>query len=119
MSVLIKGMEMPKGCSFCKMKEQDRHGQCSITGTEWENDTKILLNFDSDKERLSDCPLVELPEKHGRLVDVDELSKKMYHDAFESDTDLQKWDSGCWIRYKMFENNRDNAPTIIEAEEGD
>jgi hypothetical protein len=40
----------------------------------------------------------------------------MYHDAFESDTDLQKWDSGCWIRYKMFENNRDEAPTIVEAE---
>lgn len=57
-----------------------------------------------------------LPGIHGRLVDIDELSKKMYHDAFESDTDLQKWDSGCWIRYKMFENNRDAAPTVIEAE---
>lgn len=39
-----------------------------------------------------------------RLIDADELNWKMYHDAFETDTDMQKWDGGCWIRYKMFEN---------------
>lgn len=38
-----------------------------------------------------------------RLIDGDELCKKMYHEAFEIDSDEQKWDSGCWIRYKMFE----------------
>lgn len=58
----------------------------------------------------------ELPP-HGRLIDADELNRKMYHDAFETDSDMQKWDSGCWVRYKMFENNLRDAPTIIEAEE--
>lgn len=47
-----------------------------------------------------------------RLIDADELRKTMYHEAFETDTDMQKWDSGCWIRYKMFENAIENAPTI-------
>lgn len=47
-----------------------------------------------------------------RLIDADALSAKMYHDAFETDSDMQKWDSGCWIRYKMFENAMDSAPTI-------
>lgn len=47
-----------------------------------------------------------------RLIDADELRKTMYHEAFETDTDMQKWDSGCWIRYKMFENALENAPTI-------
>ncbi len=32
------------------------------------------------------------------------LGNKMYHEAFEKDSDMQKWDSGCWIRYKLFEN---------------
>lgn len=47
-----------------------------------------------------------------RMVDADALSEMMYHKAFETDSDMQKWDSGCWIRYKMFENCIDAQPTI-------
>ena len=47
-----------------------------------------------------------------RLIDADALRETMYHEAFETDTDMQKWDSGCWIRYKMFEDALENAPTI-------
>ena len=47
-----------------------------------------------------------------RLIDADALSARMYHDAFETDSDMQKWDSGCWIRYKMFENAIEDAPAI-------
>lgn len=47
-----------------------------------------------------------------RLIDADVLSAKMYHEAFEVDSDMQKWDSGCWIRYKMFEKNLEDSPTI-------
>lgn len=50
-----------------------------------------------------------------RLIDADELRNAMYHEAFETDSDMQKWDGGCWIRYKMFEKAIDSAPTI-EAE---
>ena len=50
-----------------------------------------------------------------RLIDADALNAAMYHEAFETDTDMQKWDSGCWIRYKMFEQAIKAAPTI-EAE---
>lgn len=57
-----------------------------------------------------------LPKGHGRLIDAEELDRRMYHEAFETDSDLQKWDSGCWIRYKLYENIRDKAPTIIEAD---
>ena len=47
-----------------------------------------------------------------RLIDADALQRAMYHAAFETDNDMQKWDSGLWIRYKMFENCIDNIPTI-------
>ena len=48
------------------------------------------------------------------LIDRRALREKMYHEAFESDTDMQRWDGGCWIRYKMFENAVNDAP-VIEA----
>lgn len=57
-----------------------------------------------------------LPKGHGRLVDGDALRDRMYHEAFETDTDFQRWDSGCWIRYKMFEQIEETAPTIINAD---
>ena len=50
-----------------------------------------------------------------RLIDADELRKRMYHNAFEVDSDMQKWDGGCWIRYKVFENAIEDTP-VIEAE---
>ena len=47
-----------------------------------------------------------------RYIDADALRARMYREAFETDTDMQKWDSGCWIRYKLFENCIDSAPTL-------
>lgn len=43
-------------------------------------------------------------------IDRQELRKAMYHEAFETDSDEQMWDSGCWIRYKMFERILDSLP---------
>lgn len=53
-----------------------------------------------------------------RLIYADALEARMYHDAFEVDSDMQRWDSGCWIRYKMFENAIREAPTIEERKKG-
>lgn len=40
-----------------------------------------------------------------------ELKNQMYHEAFEKDSDMQRWDSGCWIRYKLFENCIESIPS--------
>lgn len=99
MSVLITGVNMP---SFGEGNELivrvlpngavlDKHG--------------IYLN----------AKAVPVPP-HGRLIDADALRQSMYHEAFETDSPLQKWDSGCWIRYKMFERMEETAPTIIPAD---
>ena len=112
MSVLIKGLKIPKNCRECKIKAwEERYNAyvCPFSG--------IIELSGLTTGRQGDCPLVEIPLKHGRFVDIDELSRKMYHDAFETDTELQKWEGGCWIRYKMFEKNRDEATTVIEAED--
>lgn len=53
-----------------------------------------------------------------RLIDADALNDAMYHEAFENDASynennpMAKWDSGLWIRYKMFENVIADSPTI-------
>lgn len=46
------------------------------------------------------------------LISRKALREAMYHEAFEMDSDMQKWDSGCWIRYKMFENHLKDAPSV-------
>lgn len=90
MSVLIKGMEMPKNCSECQLNYDMM--SCGVTGTRWWSDTMTLMDFDCQESRLYDCPLVELPEKHGRLIDADAL----FLDIEWSDIE--------------------EAPTVIEAE---
>lgn len=47
-----------------------------------------------------------------RLIDADALRARMYHESFETDSDMQKWDSGCWIRYKLFEKCLNEQPTV-------
>lgn len=68
MSILIKDMDMPKNCSDCPLNYDQM--SCSVTGTGWWSDTMVLMDFDSCKERLYNCPLVEIPTPHGRLIDA-------------------------------------------------
>lgn len=73
------------------------------------------------KTRGISAEAIQIPKGHGRLIDANKLEAMMYHEAFEIDSDMQKWDRGCWIRYKVFENcmNRLLPDTILEAEGGD
>lgn len=50
-------------------------------------------------------------------IKVDLLKERMYHEAFEKTTDMQRWDSGCWIRYKMFEIVLASVPTVDVVEQ--
>ena len=54
MSVLVKGMKMPRNCYECKV-----WSQCF--------DEKPPFNMIK-----SVCPLVEVKEPHGRLIDIDD-----------------------------------------------
>lgn len=45
------------------------------------------------------------------LISRQQLREAMYHEAFEKDSDLQRWDGGCWIRYKLFEIVIDKLPS--------
>lgn len=105
--ILIKGMDMPKACCKCPLHN------ASICVAK---DSPVSLQIYLDGKKPFDCPLIEIPTPHGRLIDAEDLRRKMYRETFETDNPMMKWDSGCWIRYKMFEKAEENAPTIIEAE---
>ena len=32
-----------------------------------------------------------------KLIDADALESAIYHEAFETDSEMKKWESGCWI----------------------
>lgn len=72
MSVLIKGMKMPDCCNNCEFHWKEDVSfeimhQCQL---------KTGYIDDADIHGFPyDCPLVEIPEKHGRLFDTDEVVK--------------------------------------------
>ena len=61
MSVIVKGMEMPKTCNDCGLRDSF---DCWIT------DSYIEARF---SKRNEDCPLVEIPTPHSDLVDRNKL----------------------------------------------
>ena len=97
MGIYLPNMEMPKNCSGCPLNYDQM--ACKVTGTRWWSDTMVLMGFDSDKERLYDCPLVEIPTPHGRLIDADAIQ----------DYNVETFGQRLLII--------DTAPTVIEAED--
>ena len=92
MSILIKGVMIPKDCTSCP---------CFIDEYMYCNTVKRHISVTSDRPKF--CPLVEVPEPHGRLIDADALSKKAYHrQTLTTVADMI--------------NDINNAPTVIEAE---
>ena len=68
MSILIKGMEMPKSCNECILEIEEA---CGLKA-------EPIPDYWSRLDRPSWCPLKPLPEKkHGRLIDADVYLKKV------------------------------------------
>ena len=71
MSVLIKGIEMPKNCFECpwRCKVDPENLLCRISGEYFEETFSSTI-----QNRHKSCPLVPVPP-HGRLIDADALEK--------------------------------------------
>lgn len=74
MGIYIKGMEMPVTCASCWM-----WSICHLLTKEGFYDYVSIYDavHDGDLVRLKDCPLIEVPEPHGRLIDADKIIKEM------------------------------------------
>lgn len=68
MSVIVKGMKMPKSCGMCRF---DDYGYCTMA--------KQYSGGSVSHGKASFCPMVELPEKHGDLIDKQSLLKELVY----------------------------------------
>ena len=91
MSVIIRGMKMPKDCHECMIR-----ADCPV-GTQ-----RFIVTG-----RPRGCLLVELATPHGRLIDIQSVEDGMFVTV---GNDYQRWWNGA------LESVIDNAPTVIEAE---
>ena len=107
MSILIKGMEMPKSCWRCTLSQLYEKPRemlvCKITHEE-------VLRYEID----GNCPLVPVPE-HGRLIDADalkDLAREWIPPYNTSNASV------VMNLFGLIDNLADNAPTIIPADKG-
>ena len=95
MSVLIKGMAMPKNCCECRL----------LSGFE----CRALFKDITDFSVADECPLVPVPS-HGRLIDADAICYQLEKRATIDGQPRAIRRARCMV---------ESAPTIIEAEEGE
>lgn len=98
MSVMIRGMTMPDMCSecdfLCGLIYPDGIYVCDCPA-ETIHGSNVTRAVEEDA-RHPECPLVEVPEPHGRLIDADAL--EAVAEFYETELELRK------------------APIVIEAE---
>lgn len=87
MSILVKGMEMPEHCGYCRFRYD---GICHA--------------LQKTKYNKEDCPLVPVPP-HGALKDADALMEKAV---------LVNTDEECYMC--VMADDISDAPTIIESD---
>lgn len=95
MSILIKGMEMPKEDSYIDIRLHtfEDGEQCATIQT-------------AEKPFYKKLDVVEVPEPHGRLIDADELFLE-----FQTDEQMRLGENLQYVRKTI-----EDAPTVIEAE---
>lgn len=104
MSVLIKGMDMPKDCADC-----DIHNPFSDTPY-----CRRLLQAIPIEGRLKNCPLIEVKTPHGRLIDAEACMRDVLENRtikLGSGKQFDKVDMGVFAAQAI-----DEASVIIEAE---
>ena len=114
MSVCVKGMYLPPNCYFFPMTNGGFY-LCKA------NNPHKLLEEDCEERRPNWCPLIEIPEPHGRLIDADVLHK-LFEDQWHylqvldwnENPTAEAVQSGInWCINTM----HDDAPTVIPTSE--
>ena len=112
MSVLVKGMKMPVSCYECPMAEemdmQEDWHKCKLLNKEfysWD-----VTDDMKEYHRPKECPLVEVPTPHGRLIDAEALKETVcIHDYILKDR-FNSTDKGMFTLGIMYAINQ--QPTV-------
>ena len=108
MSVLIKGMEMPKSCDDCPLNYDSI--DCMVADNALRE--KGSGDFLFDHERQPNCPLVDVPMPHGDLIDRDKMRKTIKPWSPEDEMTGCTFDTVKKLMHTMISR----APVVILAE---
>lgn len=109
MSVLVKGMEMPENCGLCDLFHAESPMHCTVVKGH------KTVGAPYGMPRPEWCPLVALPDKHGRLGDLDALCEDL----------LERWSVAEKRKEELIKAVMADVvtpiiacqPTIVESEE--
>ena len=110
MDILVKGMDMPCMCCLCPCHDWDMEIDryyCQAL-----KDEPIIVD---ENTRRDDCPLVEMPTPHGRLIDADKLLSVIERNSYRLKNFYNSCDEGMFL--SGIKQAISEAPTIIESEE--
>lgn len=93
-SIIVKGMKMPENCT-----------RCDYIGLNVAIGCPVMSGING---RATDCPLVALPDKHGRLGDLDALIHELNNSHYPGAPYV---DAGISIAIGKV----CDAPTIVES----
>ena len=109
--VLIKGMEMPQGS--CEWVDKDCHlHRCKLLNQYDDCNMQEVL-YTTREEQFFNCPLVEIPNLHGRLIDADALIKELKECMYAANNN---WEYEMVTGYSNAIESVEESCTIIEAE---
>ena len=105
MSLLIRGMKLPKFCRACRFAGFGGR-LCELNVCMFTGESQPTLS----PERMSKCPLVEIPP-HGRLIDADRL--------LEAWKEPEDWTDKTQVLFHItgIRAEISLAPTVIPAED--
>ena len=117
MSILIKGMEMPKDCPFCPMAHFNKLD--ALTGCDVVPGKRYVKESETDywnsDKRPDWCPFVEIPTPHGRLIDADAFEDAFIRYYLTQERQNNLMFAAVEIKQQLADMIAD-FPTIIEAE---
>ena len=99
MSIIVKGMKMPEKCGSCDLFHAESPMHCTVVKG---NKT---VGAPYGMHRPEWCPLVALPDRHGRLIDADACAEYFWEHLDDNGM------AGAM-------NAINDMPTIVEAEAG-
>ena len=113
MSIVVKGMDMPKDCRECLMQVYYSSGKtwCKPADRLLADDYKPIIYDDKPDW----CPLVELHEHHGRLIDADALMD-IFADRLEKISERYGIHSAVAGAVSGAMKLLDIQPTVLEKE---
>lgn len=117
MSVLVKDMEMPQGS--CEWVDKDCHlHRCKLLNSD--DDCKMqegLCSTITWQEQFANCPLIEVPTPHGRLIDKDKLRRELFLNFNGERIPFYDCDNfPTTLTYRDLHSILSEQPTIIETE---